>query len=381
MDAPVPTPLLAPVVPVAVPSRRDGPRLSVVIVNYHHWGDTAQLIKQLRLSPSLREGDAEVVVVDNHSPSHPIVSRLRRLAEVSVRRWRRNRGFARAVNEGCRLSRGEWVLLLNPDMTLPPGFVEEVVRRSEELLAVDPTAGIVGFRLLNADGSRQLSTGRFPTLSGTLARLLLPRWRRKYTPPPSPDRCRVDWVTGCCLLVRRACWADLGGLDPNFFLYYEDVDLCRRARTRGWSVWHEPGASGTHHAPLHLRTVPSHLRVITRHALLTYARKHWPRWQFRALASIVRSEAGLRAWMAHWRDERDAEQDFADLGRIVQDLVAGRAPEARRRLHRTIGRQEERRVAQPVHRGPQPQPAGPPAPLPAERPAPQPAGHGTAGGG
>src|SRR5207249_7515050 len=54
------------------------------------------------------------------------------------------------------------------------------------------------------------------------------------------ERCRVPWVTGCCLLVRRECLEELGGLDEDYFLYYEDVDLCLRARKRGWTVWYEP---------------------------------------------------------------------------------------------------------------------------------------------
>jgi GT2 family glycosyltransferase len=360
MDVPTATPLLAPASRSVRPrsSWPTAPRLSVVIVNYHNWGDTAQLVRQLCASPRLRRGEAEVVIVDNHSPTHPIVPHLRRLAQVSVRRWGRNRGFARAINEGCRLSRGDWLLFLNPDMALPPTFVEDVMARAEHLLAADPTAGIVGFRLHNPDGSRQLSTGAFPTLFGTLGRLFLPRPRRKYTIPPATERCRVDWVTGCCLLVRRACWDDLGGFDSSFFLYYEDVDLCRRARSRGWSVWHEPAPCALHHHPLHARKVPTHLRVVTRHALLTYARKHWSGWQFRALAGIVAAEAGVRTFLARCRGDGAAERDFTDLQLIANDLAAGCAEEAQRRLRRLVRREERRRVAAPVDRCAELQPAG-----------------------
>src|SRR6202158_6425127 len=101
------------------------PDLSIVIVNYQRWTETDQLVRQLLSSRSSREGRAEVVVVDNHSPYHPAAARLRRTPAVSLRRWGRNRGFARAANEGCRLSRGRWFLLLNPDIRLPDGFVED----------------------------------------------------------------------------------------------------------------------------------------------------------------------------------------------------------------------------------------------------------------
>src|SRR5438445_12511691 len=89
---------------------RPVPRLSVVIVNYCQWENTSALVRQVRDASSFRRGEVEVMVVDNHSPPHRLMNRLRRWPEVSLRRWGRNRGFARAVNEGCRLSRGEWVL-------------------------------------------------------------------------------------------------------------------------------------------------------------------------------------------------------------------------------------------------------------------------------
>ena len=93
------------------------PRLSVVIVNYGQWEATAQLVRQVRGIDRARRPEVEVLVVDNHSPPHRLLGKLRRARGVSVRRWARNRGYGRAVNEGCRLSQGNWVLVLNPDVT------------------------------------------------------------------------------------------------------------------------------------------------------------------------------------------------------------------------------------------------------------------------
>jgi GT2 family glycosyltransferase len=269
---------------------------------------------------------------------------------VSLRRWRGNRGFARAVNEGVRLSRGDWILLLNPDMSLEPGFLDKALARAEELAQSDPQSGIIGFGLRDADGGSQRSAGPFPTLASSLARLLLPRpWRKYYL--RSASACRpVDWVTGCCLLVRRTCWDNLGGLDGDYFLYYEDVDLCRRARERGWTVWHEPGLTATHHHPLHGRRVPAHLRLVTRHALLTYAQKHWPRWQTRILAGIIRVEAWLRQRQAWSRGDVLHAGLFDSLGRMVGDFARGRIRAAGRRLLQVVRRREEWRAALSVHR-------------------------------
>src|SRR5205085_6705937 len=120
------------------------PVLSVVIVNYRQWEDTAGLVKQLAASACVRRGTAEIIVVDNHSQPHPLMARLRRAPGVSLRRWGRNQGFARAVNEGCRLSRGRWFLLLNPDMTVAETFLDEVLAQAERLSTDDPKTGIIG---------------------------------------------------------------------------------------------------------------------------------------------------------------------------------------------------------------------------------------------
>jgi GT2 family glycosyltransferase len=98
----------------------------VVIVNYRQWDKTEELVRHLQNSACVKRGDVEIVIVDNHSPKHPVIKRLRRQPNVSLRRWPSNRGFARAVNEGCRLSQGDWFLLLNPDTTPSEDFLDGV---------------------------------------------------------------------------------------------------------------------------------------------------------------------------------------------------------------------------------------------------------------
>jgi len=347
------------------------PRLSVVLVNSQRWDDTTRLVRQLRAGRAVRDGLAEVVVVDNNSPRHPAISRLRRTPGVTLRRWRENRGFAAAVNAGARLGRGDWLLLLNPDMTARPGFLDLVLERADALAKADRSAGVVGFRLQHGDGSPQLSTGFFPTLGGTLTRLLLPPRLRKYSRPEGDGPRRVDWVTGCCMLVRRDCWQGLAGLDPSFFLYYEDVDLCRRAREAGWSVWFDPAATIVHHRPLHDRAVPHHIRLVTRHALLTYAAKHWPAWQQAVLGGVVRVEAAARWLGARLAGDADAAHTFGELGRVVAHLGRGEKEEAHARLVGVVRRQESRHEA--VRRHPEPQPARPAARVPEPRHEPCPA--------
>jgi N-acetylglucosaminyl-diphospho-decaprenol L-rhamnosyltransferase len=309
------------------------PRLSIVIVNYRQWEKTEELVRALQQCAGLKHGRAEIVIVDNHSPKHPIIHRLRRQPHVSLLRWKSNRGFAQAVNEGCRLGLGDWFLLLNPDTTPTEEFLDGVLASLDQLQA---NAGIVGFHLRNSDGSRQLSAGPFPTLASTLTRMLLPRSHRKYSTQRSDERCQVPWVTGCCMLIRRECVDDLKGLDEDFFLYYEDVDLCRRACERGWSVWYDPNLTVVHHHPLHQRAVPAVLRLVTRHSLMMYASKHWPRWQFHLLTRIVQAEASWRRLSAWWSGDIQPAKTFALLSDLCSDLRTDDRAAAQRRIAQAI---------------------------------------------
>ena len=155
--------------------------LAVVVVNFCQWRNTARLVTQLRRSHAVRTGTAEIVVVDNHSPFHPVVRKLHKLSGVTIRRYSRNHGFARAVNRGAKTAREHpgrhpaecpWVLLLNPDVTVPDGFIDEALAVAQRLSETDRTAGVVGFRLRNRDGTGQASAGPFPTLFNTVAGLI-----------------------------------------------------------------------------------------------------------------------------------------------------------------------------------------------------------------
>lgn len=340
-------PLSPELVPISRPRGRrqprlGAPRLSVIIVNYRQWDETTDLVRQLVDSDCIQQGLAEVVIVDNHSPRHPALNRLRRMPHVSLRRWSKNQGFARAVNEGFRLSQGDWLLLLNPDITLPDDFLDQVLVHADRLCAKDPRLGVVGFHLRNPDGSRQLSTGPIPTLTSSLGRLLLPRRRRKYHTQAASEAVQTPWVTGCCLLVRRQCLEELDSLDEQFFLYYEDVDLCHRARQKGWNVWYDPTLAVVHRHPLHSRAQPAALRLVTRHSLLTFARKHWPRWHAQLLARIIRCEAWGRTLFSRWRGDPHETRLFHHLGELARDFLADEPGRARKRLESIIAKLDVR---------------------------------------
>ncbi len=322
-------PTLAPPIPATTPL------VSVVVVNYRRWEETATLIEQLVGEEGLYRDRIEVVVIDNASPSHPLEKQLRLDPRIRFHRQATNRGFSAGVNAGYRLSRGKWLLVLNADLHVPQGFLDLIAAASldfdAEVQAGKPV-GVVGFRLRNRDGSHQLSTGFFPSFWKMVLGLLRPRTRRKYETPSGADRQPVSWVTGSCVLVRRACLRELNGFDEDYFLYYEDVDLCLRAQDRGWSVCYEPAVHAVHLDPLQNRPLTEAMRAITRHASLTYFRKHLFGWQFRALSRLVRAENWLRQRWAELRGRRGDAAVCRKLRGICLDLARNRPRDARERL-------------------------------------------------
>ncbi len=324
---------LAPPVPATTPL------VSVVIVNYRRWEETATLVEQLVGEESLYRGRIEVLVIDNDSPPHPLEEKLRRDTRIRFHRQKKNRGFSAGVNAGYRLSRGKWLLVLNADLHVPQGFLDLIGAASLDLDAevqAGKPVGVVGFRLRNRDGSQQLSTGFFPTFWRMVLGLLRPRTQRKYEPPMTGDRQPVAWVTGSCVLVRRACFRELNGFDEEFFLYYEDVDLCLRAQECGWSVCYEPAVHAVHLDPLQNRPLTEPMRAITRHASLTYFRKHLSGWQFWALGQLVRAENWLRQRWAELRGRPADAVVCRQLRGSCRDLMRNQPTSARRRLDRLL---------------------------------------------
>ena len=215
-----------------------GPRLTVIIVNYNAWPDVIRLVSELEDEPEFSSGELQIMVVDNASQG-PIPEKLALFPPAGLRFVARpsNGGFAVGVNAGWRLAESPWMLLLNPDVEITSGLAGRVLERIDnyEQRSSGPP-GIVGFGLTNPDGTPQGSVGVFPSLARTIREQFIPRSRRKYQAGWRIRSGPVDWVTGACMLINSQMMAKLGGMDEDFFLYHEEVALCRRRRTRaGWS--------------------------------------------------------------------------------------------------------------------------------------------------
>lgn len=298
--------------------------MTAVIVNYNAWADVVPLVDVLASTHEVAHGLCEVVVVDNASAG-PIPSEFREdRPGITLVTRDDNGGFAVGVNAGWRIARSPWLLLINPDVLASPELLGRVVERVQTFeQAPDQAPGIVGFGLRNPDGSPQPSVGVFPTLGRIFWEVLLPRSRRKYRRAGSAHPGPVEWVTGACMLVNGRMLEATGGLDEEFFLYYEEVALCRSAQRLGWRVEYDPSIEVVHLRPLQNRKISPTLRVITRHSKLLYFRKHLPRWQFLSLCGLVALEARVRGvWAGLARDSTNVHA-WRTIGAIERALRRG----------------------------------------------------------
>jgi GT2 family glycosyltransferase len=220
--------------------------------------------------------DFEVVVVDNDKETPPEIQHPVRLI-----RNPENVGFAQACNQGIDASRGENVMFLNPDTVVEEGFFESL----EEFLDENPMAGVAGPRIVGADGDVQLTARKeLSFLSGVLGRTSLltrlfpknPLVKRLF---PAAEKLTgptaVDWIAGTCMAVRRRTLEEIGGMDERYFMYFEDADLCRRAREAGWLVYYLPQVEVFHHSGASSGDRPRAIWNLHKSAFL-YHRKYGP---------------------------------------------------------------------------------------------------------
>ncbi|MFP4634745.1 MAG: glycosyltransferase [Nitriliruptoraceae bacterium] len=161
-----------------------------------------------------------------------------------------NVGFARAANAGVRATSAEAIVVANADVRFGPGAVSELV----EVLACDEQVAAVGPRVIYPDGRPQASARRRPDVRTAIGHALLGRllpdnrWTRRYHERDAAvDVPRdVDWLSGCVMAVRREAFEAIGGFDPGYFLYVEDVDLADRLRAAGWRLRYQPGVEVVH---------------------------------------------------------------------------------------------------------------------------------------
>jgi len=241
--------------------------LSIVIVSFNAGADLDRCLASLRDAPPSRSH--EIVVVDNASTDGS-ADIAKRYVGVRVIDAGANRGFAAANNIGIRATTGVNLLLLNCDTVVPAKAIDVLL----EELDRRPDVAVIGPRIVDGDGRAELSFG---DMVGPLAQIRQQRRQRGDVDALTRREQYPDWVTGACLLVRRADADAVGLLDERYFMYLEDVEFCAAIRGRGRRVLFTPKAEITHLRGRSSASQASSTALYHR-SLLTFYQRHHPLW-------------------------------------------------------------------------------------------------------
>jgi GT2 family glycosyltransferase len=272
--------------------------LSVVIVSFN----TCALLRECLqdLQKETVDIPSEVFVVDNNSADGSADMVATEFATVNLIRSSANLGFAAANNRAFPLCKGKYVVLLNSDAFLRP----TALQRSIDHMESRPTAGLGGAKLIGRDGSWQPSARMFPSLlneffslSGLSQRFpksrLFGRQDRTWADQGEPTQ--TDWVPGAFAIIRRDVLEQVKYFDEAFFLYHEEVDLCRRIKQAGYEIWYWPDIVVVHLGGESSKTVRS-LSMSESGAQLTL-------WRMRSELIYYRKHLGYSAWFVKMLEE------------------------------------------------------------------------------
>jgi GT2 family glycosyltransferase len=269
----------------------------------------------------------EVLVLDNHSSDGSVEAVQERFPEVEVVALTAKAGKAANDSTLLKKARGRYCLLLNEDSEVKAGTVQALF----EALEADPKAAAAGAQLFDGDGRPYACAWRFPGVKTAFIGALFLHSRLTVQSGGDETR-RVDWVQSSAMLVRREAARQIGWLDEQFFVYYDECDFCRRLADADWSTLYVPGAEAIHHNQLSTDLSSGLPRIVEFHRNRDlYMRKHGSRpaafavrlltaWAYfwRTIASIVIPNAPTHVYWAH---TRQALRPYE--GESIRDRVEG----------------------------------------------------------
>ncbi len=269
------------------------------MVNYNTKDLTLEAVASVFSSIQDSSFVVEVIVVDNASVDGSADAISERFPNITVVRSAENVGFGRGNNLGAEYATGDALFLLNTDTIVRPGAIEHLYAT----LVADSRRGIVGPFLENPDGSYQCSMQSFPTAWRTFCVFF---WLDRIFPRrplfadgmmthanPLADH-DVDVINGAAMMIRRDLFEKIGGFDPEYFMYFEEADLCMRVAKLGHTSHYTPGARVLHLISQSSRTHPWWFHHILRRSRMIYARKHMTPAQRIAMASVVHAAYAFR---------------------------------------------------------------------------------------
>lgn len=224
-------------------------KITIIIINYKTAEMTAAAVRGVLAGAG---GGYEIVLIDNHSEDGSTLCLKNEFGnDLRVRLITNNEnlGFAKAVNQGAKLSTAEYLFLLNSDAKTEGKEIEKLIKFMDS----NREAAVAGARMVDSTGKPQISFGHFPTLLKEIffnLYRIFPYFRivkyNRFSEKLFRAAHEADWVSGGAMILRRDAFELLGGFDDNYFMYIEDIDLCFRARQAGLKVYYFPEAQVQH---------------------------------------------------------------------------------------------------------------------------------------
>ncbi len=216
--------------------------VSIIIVNYNGLRFTRQCLESIFRYHS--PDTVEVIVVDNNSTDGSQAELSETFPSIKIIKLSENKGFGAANNAGAKIAKGDFFFFVNNDTI----FMDETVYKLKKILSSQKDWGIVGPKLLNEDRTFQLSYGNFPSiLKEYRTREIANDYSLQLKEDiPSEKPVEKDWVTGAALMIKKDLFNTIGGFDDRYFMYFEDIDLCRTARKNGFHSFYIPSISIVH---------------------------------------------------------------------------------------------------------------------------------------
>ncbi len=262
-------------------------KLSIVILNYNTKDLTLNCLNSVveQYEKKLEKNEFEIILVDNNSTDDSVLSikkyvLKKGLPNLKIIENKENLGFSKGNNLGAKQALGEYILFLNSDTEIKDmGLV-----RMLEFMESNSNVGIVGGRLKNPDNSIQKSAGKFYTLFNVI--LLLLGGERLGLLRESPSKVsRTDWVSGACMMARKEIFKNLGGFEEKLFMYMEDMELCFRAKKKGYLTYFYPNIE-----LLHKERGSSNRTFAIIHiygGILFFYKKYMPLWQYNLVKRLL----------------------------------------------------------------------------------------------
>ncbi|MBD2517417.1 glycosyltransferase family 2 protein [Nostoc sp. FACHB-973] len=252
--------------------------VSIILVNYNGaeiLPDCLNSLKKFIDIPSY-----EIIVVDNASSDRSVELITDKFPEVHLLRQTENRGFGAGNNAGAKVARGEFLFLLNTDTVLTSNILPHLI----ELMQADPKVGIIGPKLLNRDGSLQISVSPALGIKGeyqarNMHRDYLNTSEQNLIEQKFQEIQEVDIIVGAAFFIRSSLFHELGGFDEKFFMYFEESDLCQRAQYQGYKIIYTPHVSLIHLQGYSIQKAANAMAIEYRRSQIYYYQKHRPWWE------------------------------------------------------------------------------------------------------